>query len=523
MSDAIERRRLVSFLGTTRSSKTKYRNATDGRECETPFIIEALDQFYSPDEWVILATDKAWEVNGPDGTNVDNLGNASELDRTRLQESRKAVPDGASFWDQFALYLEALKAPEDTEVLLDITHGWRAFPFFAGAAITYLRTAHGQTGPIRVFYGAFEPQKPSTPIWDVSPVIELIDWGRGLDQLMNAGRSPTDLLDSLESAGNVLRKQYIDAQDTHQGAPNLGGLARAMRTFAEDFETQRMISLLTRSAPALVNSINEQAGAVGNHIPPLAPVLDRLKQRAAGISSRDIHGDSGRNAAVALARAYEQTGRTLQAAASVREGTVNLSATELGVTKLAHRSVVERRLHDVGNEWLTLATIRNDLLHGGMREAPAKPPKLKAGVRSAIDRLEQASPLPQPLNAPARRGFLNLSNHPCSGWSDDQRRAAQALSTPVVDRPFPAVSVQASSSDVEGVADQIVGALEPLPEVAMVQGEFTLTMALVSRLQARGVRCVAAVSERMTEIAQDGSKVSVFEFAGFREYPAVGR
>ena len=55
----------------------------------------------------------------------------------------------------------------------------------------------------------------------------------------------------------------------------------------------------------------------------------------------------------------------------------------------------------------------------------------------------------------------------------------------------------------------------------MVQGEFTLTYAVVRRLLDRKIKAVSAVSERnVIEQVENGEvrKTIVFRFGGFREY-----
>ena len=52
-------------------------------------------------------------------------------------------------------------------------------------------------------------------------------------------------------------------------------------------------------------------------------------------------------------------------------------------------------------------------------------------------------------------------------------------------------------------------------------GEPLMALHLVAGLQARGVRCWTATTERRTEVRPDGTKVSVFGFVRFRAWPRV--
>lgn len=118
--------------------------------------------------------------------------------------------------------------------------------------------------------------------------------------------------------------------------------------------------------------------------------------------------------------------------------------------------------------------------------------------------------------------FLNLTNHPSSRWSDDQRGAAEALAIPLVDRRFPAVPANWDLERVEQLARRTVAELPEGITHALVSGEYTLTTALVALLQAGGIRCLAACAERDVVQIDAERKEQRFRFVRFREYPALG-
>jgi len=125
--------------------------------------------------------------------------------------------------------------------------------------------------------------------------------------------------------------------------------------------------------------------------------------------------------------------------------------------------------------------------------------------------------------------LINFTNHPSEKWTEDQKNSAIELYGEVKELPFPAVPTSAGASEVsvmaDGIIDKILAMREENPGAedfaVMVQGEFTLTYAVVRRLLARGIKTVSAVSERIvTEQVESGvvRKTAVFRFAGFREY-----
>ena len=122
--------------------------------------------------------------------------------------------------------------------------------------------------------------------------------------------------------------------------------------------------------------------------------------------------------------------------------------------------------------------------------------------------------------------FINLTNHPSSKWSADQFDSARRYGN-VVDMAFPPVSSTVDTMDIvklaKSIASDVRGTYQDAGICVLVQGEMTLTYALVHEFQQYGFDCVAACSDRVSEevVNPDGttSKKSTFKFVQFREYP----
>lgn len=118
--------------------------------------------------------------------------------------------------------------------------------------------------------------------------------------------------------------------------------------------------------------------------------------------------------------------------------------------------------------------------------------------------------------------LLNLTNHPSTLWSVKQRIAAAAYGE-VQDLPFPLISPADDGAHIDELVDAYEKQIAEIgADTVLLQGEFVFTYRLTVRLKARGVRVLAAVSERCTTETQtsDGRTVkqSEFRFYGFREY-----
>lgn len=118
--------------------------------------------------------------------------------------------------------------------------------------------------------------------------------------------------------------------------------------------------------------------------------------------------------------------------------------------------------------------------------------------------------------------FINLSNHPSSDWDKEQILAAETLGGAIVDLTFPDVDPSGDEDYVASLAGKYVQqvlAMGDASELTVhVMGEMTLTYAIITKLLAAGVTCVASTTERIIRQFSDGRKESVFRFVRFRKY-----
>ena len=169
-----------------------------------------------------------------------------------------------------------------------------------------------------------------------------------------------------------------------------------------------------------------------------------------------------------------------------------------------------------------LIDFRNDYNHCGFRKGalPANTIKDKTGIfiSSIIDVIccssyEECIPI-------LPRLFLNLSNHPSEQWSEEQLAAAREYGN-IEDMEFPDIPPGATEEELmnfaEKTAKEILQKAENADITVHVMGEMTFTYALISRLKAEGITCVASTTDRIAE-EKDGVKKSEFKFVRFREY-----
>ena len=529
--DGTQAARLVTFLGLGRFDKERDRYVYEPTEFEylerraakTPYLCRALSELLQPSDIAVLATEEAQEHHKDALIEALRAGN---YPAPRFV----AIPSGgkpAELWRQFEAIKGELRGA-DGPVMLDITHGFRSQPFFAAAVANFVLAVDEKPPRLRVCYAAFEAKDSQTgvaPIWELTEFVTLLDWTRALATFLQTGRAQA-AGSATERIGSDLKKAW--AQGGRQGAePSLAEFGKALTRFGADLETLRTGDLLTGrgmttpSAAQLLRAARVAKEDLARHAAPLADILERVAAMAEPLAGAgaDLSGERGRAAVAALAELYLRLGRYLEAAATVREGWVNLYAPKTAlVPGAADFDPQERkRAEDRANEHdLTFRGVtdrRNDFLHAQYRQGAQNASGVVGTVKNLVEKLRTADQ--------TARGacFVNLTNHPSARWDELQTKAALALAEPIVDVAFPAVPPDADEGAVASLAEECMAKVPCETSHALVQGEFTLAAELVRRLQNRGIVCVAATSERMVQEAADGRRASMFRFVRFREYP----
>lgn len=116
--------------------------------------------------------------------------------------------------------------------------------------------------------------------------------------------------------------------------------------------------------------------------------------------------------------------------------------------------------------------------------------------------------------------FLNFTNHPSAAWKEAQLEAARQYGE-IVDLPFPDIMPEMSFEQVQQLADSYVGQITSQyghDITVHVMGEMTFTFAVVTRLKAAGIACVASTTERRVIETPDGKRTYDFDFTQFRRY-----
>ncbi|MEW6068468.1 MAG: TIGR02221 family CRISPR-associated protein [Nitrospirota bacterium] len=154
------KKNLVAFLGNAQYQETTYQIEDKLYKNQLAFI--PVYKHFSPIETVYVIGTKGsrWEM-------------LKDFPHKPIE-----IPYGRSesdFWKMFDILTNNLEL-KNTDVIFDITHCFRAIPVFTAIYIRFIRYIEPTANFSHIFYGSFEKEQPITPIVDLAPVLELLDW-----------------------------------------------------------------------------------------------------------------------------------------------------------------------------------------------------------------------------------------------------------------------------------------------------------------------------------------------------------
>lgn len=374
-------------------------------------LLRLLQENAKPNRVLALCTEGARQATWE--TFANGVRQTLNMDAERLD-----IPDGRTADDIRQIVESAAeKFPEGVELTLDVTQGFRHFPFVAYALALYLTSLRG----IRLrgaYYGmleGFDPEsKEPRPIVDLRPLLELPEWFHAVRVFRETGSTgplaclmrglqgesvgDTDtIIASLEKlaftyeAGLPIELAYVAAQVASSFVEGLPSTATSQIPLAS-----QVSQLLTDSCHVF------QTGAVAQDMAP-------RRQEAEWKSHIPLDDDELRRQAN-LIDLYFSRNQLPLALGMMREWVVSLllARTGRGADWLdgswnGNRSVAERRLGALaalqrdksGRDasgialtdqqkkwaifWNQLADLRNELHHHGMKKKPVRynPPELQ--------------------------------------------------------------------------------------------------------------------------------------------------
>lgn len=228
----------------------------------------------------ILVTEQARTRNWEDfdhsipssGGSVRLSGLANELKRFEIEATTEDIPRGEKleeFWQIFDLV--ARLVPENADLYVDLTHGFRTLPILVLLALEYVEMVKGAM-IVELTYGADQAQLDGlAPTWNLQPFLIVREWTRALSSFLNDGDTrPLARLarNPIVTLGKRLQRDMPKA---------LRNLPRAFEQFGDALVKCHSPGIGARAAH-LRGTASEARDEVGHdpQLRPLGLVLDRV-------------------------------------------------------------------------------------------------------------------------------------------------------------------------------------------------------------------------------------------------------
>lgn len=355
--------KVLSFLGTSDYKETTYiKHDDDVHSYKTDLFPKAVVDLYGPSEIIVFVTPLVQQDKQGHLTDLrESLGS-----RLRLEN----IPNGnseADLWKIFQVCADAVDMND--EIILDITHAFRSIPLLIFIVAAYLRQVK-QVQLKHIIYGAFEARDENTnrtPIFDLTPFVELLDWTNAVNVLQRSG-------DARPIAG-------LEVQDD---------IANALTSLSEALLTNR--TLEAQDAAFKFNGLRFAAPQA----PPFQMLIEQLKQnyQQMAVHSPRQKPETSLKAQHLQIRWYIENQHYLQAITLIREWLISWkclqqnsgdwlsqrsreNAEEHLNGRIKHQnSQLAKGLTNLASDqiamklWEQCVAVRNDLAHCGMRNQP---------------------------------------------------------------------------------------------------------------------------------------------------------
>lgn len=403
--------KIISFLGLGNYQETTY--LLGSNQHKTSFCQEALVEFYQPNTLYVFLTETV-KTQPPKGATETNWSTLHKRLSSRVNLQPIDIPENNTPEDIWAIFQKVNECLEEGDhVLFDITYSFRSVPIVALISVSYLRIVR-RINIEGLLYGALEARNKETgktPIFDLLPIISLLDWTTATDQFIKTGNGQA-LAALLQREGDTTAKE----------------LAQGINTIAEGLHLLRPVTVMQQSAklPALIESA---IPTISNGVPPFTALLKRVEHDYSAFGLEDpinyqINAQAALVCQLKMIEWYANKGQTVQALSMAREWLPSLLCYHFNLDPQVdkpNRSEMEfllaggkiknqqtgetsespylQQWEDISKQlrkpiarlWggdLSLANLRNDVLHAGFRKNPKAPEDILEKTRQIITELK---------------------------------------------------------------------------------------------------------------------------------------
>jgi CRISPR-associated DxTHG motif protein len=384
----------LTFLGVARYETVTYvwRGEERERSHTTCLFPEALARIFEPEKVIVFVTETA-KNHRPSESEPryvemlqDKLGHRVEW---------VDIPEGRSEQELWEIFDRVASAVDESDtILLDITHAFRSITMIVFAVAAYLRLTKKVTIS-HVVYGAFDARDKNNraPIFDLKPLLELLDWTGGAEALLKRG-------DAGLIAGKVIAAHQT-LWRTGTGTPaRLKTLGQKLQDFSQALHLSRPREVM-RIAYDLLPLLEEARTEFERWAKPFALLARQIRNelKPLAFAQSDTLSQENLKKQLELVEYYLKKGLMVQAITLAREWVVSFvllyggkEEWREGWLKHGNREEAEQALgaaaarrrgenaelpewfdrlpnkEELGELWNKLGDLRNDLAHCAMRE-----------------------------------------------------------------------------------------------------------------------------------------------------------
>lgn len=555
----MSRKVFISVLGTG-----FYRNCLyvgQNSQTETNFIQVATLNEIGAKTWAcedavyILVTEKArkenWHIeNGMRLNNKNELVTYLGLDKgiqdlsLRCKVEAVDIKDGMSqyeMWDIFNQVYQLLETED--ELYFDFTHGFRYLPMFVLVFGNYAKYLKRVT-IAHMSYGNFEMQGAAKQIMDLRPLASLQDWTSSAVSFCEMGRIQS-LTDTMREdaktnktiyALNSSLKKFETQIETCRGKKIIEGkeaesIKSSVRTLIEakalpEPINQILLSIGEAIQPFETNSMNNIIAAL-KWCKRFRLVQQGYTLCQEGLITVVCEKFADLNPYDNIKKYREFWGALFGIDGKVASDETQWRSTLAENRDLARAILSLQWVKDIRVVYCNMTQRRNQVNHGGFTGDMSENSIIN-DFDKTVDKIIEVMTMDMAYPEIAAneeevkpRIFLNITNHPVSEWSEKQLSEALKYGS-IEELSFPHVSPEVSEKEIKSLADKclalITEKINGKVATIHIMGEMTLTFAIVKRLQAMGIKCLASTTERCVKVLDNGIKESTFNFIGFREY-----
>lgn len=396
--------KLLTFIGVSDYEETRY--CWEGRTHLSKFVAEALAEWLNPECIVVLLTAKACQHRSWQAFQEKMSG------RNLVVAS---IPDGNTETELWDIFNEVVKhVNEGDRVSLDITHAFRSLPMLLLAVGAFLRVTKSVQIE-HIFYGQYVKGQESTPVLDLLPLLQLLDWASATQRFRETG----DARWIGETLRQTHRRLWKDQTATPQ---NLFTAGAGLQQLSQALQLARPIET-AKTAHHLLGRLRSAAHEIATWAQPFSLLLEEVQEQASQLAYEqpETLDETHLRKQLNLIRSLFDYGMVTQSALMAREWVVNWALwyknRRVPLQKEQwldneRREQVEKELNTASppsstppnppawldspslNDlvrvlWSELRDLRNDLAHCGMRLERLSAQDLCQQTRNYLDKLQE--------------------------------------------------------------------------------------------------------------------------------------